>query len=68
MINGDSLFQYLKRINDNANKIGLSSNYQENKTFDIHDISPLDVLKNGEFVDLRPYIEDDMISSSSKHH
>ena len=40
---GDDLFQVLKRINDNAYKIDLSSEYNVLATFDVFDLSPFDI-------------------------
>ena len=61
---GDGPFQVLARINDNAYKLDLSGKYNISATFNVSDLSPLDV---GDNLRMNPFEEGGGMMRISKH-
>ena len=61
---GDGPFQVLARINDNAYKLDLPGKYNISATFNVSDLSPLDV---GDNLRMNPFEEGGGMMRISKH-
>ena len=61
---GDGPFQVLARINDNAYKLVLPGKYNISATFNVSDLSPLDV---GDNLRMNPFEEGGGMMRISKH-